>query len=134
MANVLPLVPDASSYHFRSYRKLLHQVIGTKAAVSKFNALLDAEIRHFALRLLEDPQQLKSHLRTKTGAAILKISHGYSIEHSRADPFVDLADKFVEEFCVAAMPGRWLVDIIPACEYIDVWCSDIQNIPSLMVL
>lgn len=119
MNNVLPLVPDASSHHFRSYRKLLHQVIGTKAAVSKFNPLLDTEIRHFALRVLEEPQQLRSHIRTKAGAAILKISHGYTIERGNADPFVDLADKFVEEFCVAAMPGRWLVDIIPSCEYID---------------
>lgn len=117
MANVLPLVPDASSHHFRRYRKLIHQVIGTKAAVSRFNPLLDVEIRRFALRILENPQQLRNHIRTKAGAAILKISHGYTIEPKKADPFVDLADRFLEEFSVAAMPGRWIVDVVPACEY-----------------
>lgn len=117
MTNILALLPSSSSLSFRTYRKFIHQTIGTKAVVSQFNSLVDIEIKRFALRVLEEPQKLRQHIRTKTGAIILKISHGYTIEPRKPDPLVDLADKSLEEFSVAATPGRWLVDIIPACEY-----------------
>ena len=121
MTNALPLLPNSSSHNFRAYRKLIHQAIGTKAVVSQFNSLMDVEIRRFALRVLEEPRELRQHIRTKAGATILKISHGYTIEPRKPDPLVDLADKSLEEFSVAATPGRWLVDVIPVCE-----CSKIS--------
>lgn len=116
MTDALPLLTNSSSHKFRTYRKLIHQAIGTKAAVSQFNSLMDIEIRRFALRVLEEPQKLRQHIRTKAGATILKISHGYTIEPRKPDPLVNLADKSLEEFSIAATPGRWLVDVLPACE------------------
>jgi hypothetical protein len=54
------------------------------------------------------------HLISTAGAIILKISHGYDVmEHS--DPFINLAARAMEEFCIAAPFGAYLVDFIPAC-------------------
>jgi hypothetical protein len=54
------------------------------------------------------------HLISTAGAIILKISHGYDVmEHN--DPFINLAVRALEEFCIAAAPGAFLVDFIPAC-------------------
>ena len=47
-----------------------------------------------------------------TGAIILKMSHGYTIEHDRPDPLVDLADQVLIEFSLSCTPGAWLVDIL----------------------
>jgi hypothetical protein len=49
---------------------------------------------------------------------ILKIAYGYTIETRKRDPLVDLADKALEQFSRAAVPGAWLVDIIPYCRYL----------------
>lgn len=50
------------------------------------------------------------------GAFILNVTYGYSIEPHGEDPLVRLANHALEQFSEAAMPGPWLVDMIPACK------------------
>lgn len=52
-----------------------------------------------------------------TGAIILKMSHGYTIEPEGPDPLVDLADQVLVEFSLSCTPGAWLVDVIPFCKH-----------------
>jgi len=47
---------------------------------------------------------------------ILKIAYGYTIEQ-KSDPLVDLAGKSLDEFAKAAVPGAWMVDVLPFREY-----------------
>lgn len=49
---------------FRAYRKAMHQVLGTKALVSKFNTLQELEARRLLRRMLEDPGEWVQHLKT----------------------------------------------------------------------
>jgi hypothetical protein len=56
------------------------------------------------------------YARRETGAVILKISYGYTIEPHGRDPLVDLAGKAMDQFGQAAVPGNWMVDMIPPCE------------------
>lgn len=49
---------------FKAYRKNIHAVLGSRAAVSKFYDLQETEIRRFALRVLESPEKLIQHIRT----------------------------------------------------------------------
>lgn len=44
-------------------RKALGHQIGSKTAVSRFNAVQDLEVRRFLLRVLEDPDKLLQHIR-----------------------------------------------------------------------
>ncbi|OJI97944.1 hypothetical protein ASPVEDRAFT_37406 [Aspergillus versicolor CBS 583.65] len=106
---------------FRSYRKAMHRVLGTKNAVAQFNQLQEVEVRRLLLRVLQRPADLNQHIRTLTGAVILKIAYGYNIEPHGRDPLVERANKALENFSVAATPGAWMVDTVPFLRYIPAW-------------
>jgi hypothetical protein len=101
----------------RTYRKNIHGIIGTKWVISQFNDLQDVEVRRFLLRVLEKPADLFQNIRNNTGALILKIIYGYTIEPHKEDPLVDLIEEALTQFSLATVPGAWLVDIIPACTF-----------------
>jgi Cytochrome P450 len=44
--------------------------------------------------------------------------YDYTIEPHSNDPLVDLADRTMEQFSAATVPGAWLVDIFPILEYL----------------
>ncbi|TDL20082.1 cytochrome P450 oxidoreductase OrdA-like protein [Rickenella mellea] len=118
--NSLPLLTYGSP-RFRAYRKNLSQIIGTKSAISKFSLLEEEETRTFLKRVMDNPGGLLGHIRKLTGAVILKISHGYTVEAKGNDPLVDLADDAVEHFSLSTTPGVWLVDVMPFLRYIPDW-------------
>ncbi|OJJ68914.1 hypothetical protein ASPBRDRAFT_46187 [Aspergillus brasiliensis CBS 101740] len=105
---------------FRAYRKALHQVLGTKTLVSKFNSLQELEARRLLRRIVEDPGNWVQHLRTEAGAIILKIGYGYDINPHGRDELVDLADDSMETFS-AVMNKTWLVDMVPVLKYLPSW-------------
>ncbi|CEL08495.1 hypothetical protein ASPCAL11644 [Aspergillus calidoustus] len=106
---------------FRAYRKAMHRVLGTKNVISQFNELQDVEVRRFLLRVLDKPGDLVQHIRTETGAVILKIAYGYDIDPHGRDPLVALANEALENFSVAGTPGAWIVDTIPLLKHLPNW-------------
>ena len=50
-----------------------------------------------------------------TGAIILSISFGYTIDHDKLDPLVTLSDQVLAEASEAFNPGKWIVDFVPFC-------------------
>jgi hypothetical protein len=105
------------SSSLRAHRKNIHGVIGSKWVIAQFHALQDVEIRRFLLRVLENPTDLVQHIRNEAGAIILKVTYGYTIEPHKEDPLVNLIEEAVMQFSLAAAPGAWLVDTIPACMF-----------------
>ncbi|KAF7586776.1 hypothetical protein BBP40_008346 [Aspergillus hancockii] len=61
--DILGMLPYSD--RFRSYRKVMHRVLGTKTVISRFNPLQDVEVRRFLLRVLERPDDLIQHIRTE---------------------------------------------------------------------
>ncbi|KAF8974973.1 cytochrome P450 [Cyathus striatus] len=55
------------------------------------------------------------------GAISMRISHGYTIDMEGKDPLISLVERGAEEFYVATMPGKWLVDTLPFLAYIPKW-------------
>ncbi|KAL3461172.1 cytochrome P450 [Aspergillus heterothallicus] len=106
---------------FRAYRRAMHRVLGTKNVISQFNELQDVEVRRFLLRVRENPGDLVQHIRTETGAVILKIAYGYNIDPHGRDPLVALANESLEKFSIAGTPGAWLVDTVPFLRYLPAW-------------
>lgn len=49
---------------FRQHRKLVHQQLGTKTAVSRFRDIEDVESRRFLLRILNDSANVTEHIKT----------------------------------------------------------------------
>ncbi|KAL4789294.1 cytochrome P450 [Aspergillus venezuelensis] len=106
---------------FRAYRKAMHKVLGTKNSIAQFNTLQEVEVRRLLLRVLETPGDLVRHIRTETGAVILKIAYGYNINPRGPDPLVSLANEALENFSVAGTPGVWIVDAVPILKYLPSW-------------
>ncbi|CAG9987134.1 unnamed protein product [Clonostachys byssicola] len=106
--------------HRRS-RRLVHQRIGTKKLAERHYQVHAAEVGHFLLKLLEEPNKLVEHLKSQSGAIILKVAYNYSVEQKVVDPLVLLIERMMENFSVAVVPGAWLVDLIPVFRYLPQW-------------
>ncbi|KIW18489.1 hypothetical protein PV08_02777 [Exophiala spinifera] len=106
---------------FRAYRKHVHVLMGSSHLLDKFGQLQEQEVGRSLLRILQRPEDFVDHIRTEAGAIILRIAYGYNIEPHRADPLVTLADEALDQFSKATVPGRWLVDVVPALKYIPEW-------------
>ncbi|KAG1747567.1 cytochrome P450 [Suillus lakei] len=105
---------------FRQYRKNLHLVIGSRAAVGVYNQIEEVETHRFLKCVLVKPNQLQEHVRHTAGAIILRISHGYEVKENN-DPFVDLADRALDNLSQAAAPGAFMVDILPLLAKVPAW-------------
>ena len=51
-------------------------------------------------------------------ATVLKMAYGYTVEPEKPDMLVELIDRMMTEFSLAAVPMAWAVDIIPALRYL----------------
>ena len=47
---------------------------------------------------------------------IVKIIYGYIAEAHQKNPLIEMASEAMENFTQAAVPGAFLVDIMPLCE------------------
>jgi hypothetical protein len=103
---------------FKQHRKNLNKVMGGSQSLRVFNRVQEAESVHFLLRLLDDPEKFLTHIKTEAGAVILKITYGYNIEPRGNDTLVNMAGQAMQNFGAAAVPGRFLVDVLPACTFL----------------
>ncbi|KAM4056422.1 cytochrome p450 [Hirsutella rhossiliensis] len=103
---------------YRWHRKLIHQQLGTKSAATRYNDIVYGEVQHFLIRISREPENLLKLFKIVTGAIILKITYGYSIEQQKSDPLVDLIDKMMTNFSFAFTPMHWMVDIVPALRHL----------------
>ncbi|GKZ23594.1 hypothetical protein AbraIFM66951_009867 [Aspergillus brasiliensis] len=104
--------------HVRGQRRRIHQFLGSANALTPFYSQQNIEARWFLLRVLESPERLVDHIKSQTGATILKIIYGYTTQPHGRDALVDLADASTEQFGRAHTPGIWLVDSFPLLRYL----------------
>ncbi|KAG2119059.1 cytochrome P450 [Suillus discolor] len=116
--NATSLLPYCG--RLRQHRKNSHSVIGTRAAVAIYNQVEEVETRRFLKRVLAKPDQLQAHVRHTAGAVILRISHGYEVKEND-DPFVDLADRVVDQWSRATAPGAFIADAVPFLIKVPEW-------------
>ncbi|KIJ20113.1 hypothetical protein PAXINDRAFT_166256 [Paxillus involutus ATCC 200175] len=116
--NTLVLLPYGD--RFREYRKNFARVIGSRAAMNTYHPVEEMETHRFLQRVLAKPAELSQHIRHTAGAIILRISHGYQVKENQ-DPFVDLADKAVDQFSASTVTGAFMVDVIPALQHVPSW-------------
>ncbi|KAI6083793.1 putative cytochrome P450 oxidoreductase OrdA-like protein [Hypoxylon rubiginosum] len=106
---------------FRTYRKNISRIIGSKVTAAQFDKLQEAEVGHFLLHILNSPERLLDHIRKEAGAVITKIVYGYTAESHRDDPFIDLAGRAMDHFSEACVPGAFMVDIFPFLNWLPEW-------------
>ncbi|KAJ5780653.1 hypothetical protein N7457_005813 [Penicillium paradoxum] len=115
------LVMQKYSPHFRSSRKAIHQFVGTVPAAAQFHSLQEIEAHRFLLRVLQDQSRLAEHIQTESGAILLKMAYGYTIEPHKRDPLVRGANLALDHFAESTAPGSRLVNIIPSLKYVPTW-------------
>ncbi|KAH6892392.1 cytochrome P450 [Thelonectria olida] len=106
---------------FRTYRKNMSRIIGSKPAAAQYNELQEAEVGHFLLHVLDNPDSLVDQIRKEAGAVILKIAYGYTAEPFKNDILVDMAGDAMDKFARAGVPGAFLVDMMPFLKSIPDW-------------
>jgi hypothetical protein len=103
--------------------------MGSSQSLRVFNRVQETESVHFLLRLLDDPERFLDHIKTEAGAVILKITYGYNIEPRGNDTLVDMAGQVMHNFAEAAVPGKFLVDVLPACMFLCLFstCNNVLS-------
>ncbi|KAF9869769.1 o-methylsterigmatocystin oxidoreductase [Colletotrichum karsti] len=103
---------------FRRYRKFLHQELGTKVSAAQFRDAQESEVSRQLVRALREPERWLEHYKTTAAGTVLQMAYGYIIEPHKPDALVQMVDKMMTEFSLAASPMAWAVDIIPALQYL----------------
>ncbi|KAG1854759.1 cytochrome P450 [Suillus tomentosus] len=104
----------------RQYRKNIHHVIGSRAAVKTHHPIEEIETRRFLKRVFTKPDQLQEHIRQTAGAIILRITYGYKVKENN-DPFIDLADRATHQFSRSSIFGTFMVDYMPFLAHVPEW-------------
>ncbi|KAG1907691.1 cytochrome P450 [Suillus fuscotomentosus] len=105
---------------FRYYRKNIHRVIGNRAAMDIYEPIEEIETRRLLKRIFAKPEQLQAHIRHTAGAIILRISYGYEVKENN-DPFIDVADRAMDQLSRSTDTGAFMVDIIPWLAKVPEW-------------
>ncbi|KAJ2991428.1 hypothetical protein NUW58_g285 [Xylaria curta] len=119
LSELIGLMPYNKEH--RASRKLVHTTLGTQHLSKHYLDIQEKEAHRFLFRVLQKPDLFMDHLRSEAGAIILKIVYGYTIDPHKLDPLVQLVDKAMEHFSASITPGAWLVDLIPALQYLPEW-------------
>ncbi|PBK93428.1 cytochrome P450 [Armillaria gallica] len=105
---------------FRNDRRLTHQLFGNSVNIKQFLPMLEKETRRSLKRIFSEPEGLSEHIRKTAGAIILRISYGY-VTQEKNDPFVELAERTMNQFALAASSGGFLANLIPILIHIPDW-------------
>ncbi|KAI1826768.1 cytochrome P450 [Xylaria intraflava] len=106
---------------WRTMRKNMSRIMGTKATAAQFHKLQEAGVGHFLLHLLDTPEQFLDHIKRQTGTSILKIAYGYVAESHGMDHLIKIVGEAMEHFAYATVPGAFMVDIFPWLRFVPEW-------------
>ena len=121
----------ASPRH-REYRKLLSTSLNTSAA-RRLSPLQQSSALDLLKALLNNPHELREHIRTSIGNNTVNIVFGEEISTPDFD-YIALADDAHYKFALAATPYRYAVDFFPIREcYTNVRRVSSLNHPYLSV-
>ncbi|KAF8660482.1 hypothetical protein AX16_001608 [Volvariella volvacea WC 439] len=101
-------------------RKSFSKVMGTVTALKKYDHIGELESHKFAKRLLEKPDGFLTHAEYFAAGVIMRIAYGYEVKGYN-DYFVNLIQQGMKGFSELVIPGRFLVEIIPALKYVPSW-------------
>ncbi|PLB51998.1 putative cytochrome P450 oxidoreductase [Aspergillus steynii IBT 23096] len=120
--NAVALLPYSTQ--LRTHRRNASRLLGSRIKVTDtpLRSLQEAECGHFLLHVLKDPSGLVKYVRREAGAVIMKSIYGYTIESHGIDPLVAGAEQIGIEFAQAAVPGCWVVDMLPFLKWLPDWC------------
>jgi hypothetical protein len=101
-------------------RKLMHAHMH-RGVVGKYQAIQINAARRLARDILATsagtPEALTRAVQLNFGQSITKIVYGLEISDGESE-YISLAEQILAAFSDAAIPGRYLVNFIPASEHV----------------
>ncbi|KAJ7251361.1 cytochrome P450 [Mycena rebaudengoi] len=100
----------------RLFHSAFHLIASRRFRPQQVNASHD-----LLRRLLENPdEEVMTHIKHTNGALIMSIAYGIHTLPSN-DPYMETAEAAIDAMAQAAVPGRYLVDVIPVLKYVPAW-------------
>ncbi|KAK7044952.1 cytochrome P450, partial [Favolaschia claudopus] len=104
----------------RAHRKLIHEGFNTSAA-KQFHTQERAAVHAVLRRILRDPHSsCGEHFRHMAGALVMDITYGIHFREDE-DPYIRVAEGAMHGLSVASIPGAFVVDSVPALQYVPDW-------------
>ncbi|KAJ7741977.1 cytochrome P450, partial [Mycena maculata] len=113
-----------SSDRLRDARKYLQRAVGPQHA-KNYAAAQQEQVVRFLKKLAEEPDKFEEHSKWIVGAATLIIAYGYHTQDID-DPYIAALSTVLDQFAIAAAPGKWLVDFLPILKYLPSWFPGTQ--------
>ncbi|KAF8657599.1 hypothetical protein AX16_002180 [Volvariella volvacea WC 439] len=104
----------------KAYRRFFAKAMGNTTALRKYNQIEEEEGQRFARKLLSEPESFMTHAEYFAAAVIMRAAYGYQVKEYN-DYFVELVQSEMKGFSEIAVPGRFLVELIPPLKYIPDW-------------
>lgn len=105
----------------KDQRRLVNNVVGSTSTLRRFVALEEGEIHRFLGNIVHSPDSWRQHLQTLFGAVILDVAYGYRPRRGGSDLFCDNSMGLLAGWKEAAVPGKWVVDMVPWLKYVPEW-------------
>ncbi|KAJ7346297.1 cytochrome P450 [Mycena albidolilacea] len=103
----------------RRRREMFHKTFHSKA-VKQFNPHMRDSTHRLLHRMLKEPHDLMDHFMHLTGALIMDVTNRINVRDSD-DPYIKIVEEAMHGMSVACVLGTFLVDSIPALEYVPSW-------------
>ncbi|KAJ6570102.1 cytochrome P450 [Mycena vulgaris] len=104
----------------REHRHLFRQELEATGAARRFRPQAVKEARDLIRRLLNTPDAFTEHFEHVIGTHILSITYGLDASPSD-DRYINAAIAGLRAIGMAAVPDRFLVDVLPILKYVPSW-------------
>ncbi|KAF9446019.1 cytochrome P450 [Macrolepiota fuliginosa MF-IS2] len=101
------------------HRRLMHELLHPTAALH-FRPHEIKATHNLLERFLDNPNGLIGNLRYVAGETIMSVAYGLDIK-PKDDIYIQTAEQGVHALAVAAVPGMFLVDMLPWLKYVPAW-------------
>ncbi|KAI0819310.1 cytochrome P450 [Trametes gibbosa] len=100
-------------------RQAFHQHFNP-SIIPSYRDLQKREAHLFALRLIEDPENVQRYIRLVLASTIMRISYGIVLDGLH-DRYVDIVEAALAVFSAAFIPGKYLVETFPSLSRLPTW-------------
>ncbi|KAF8693180.1 cytochrome P450, partial [Rhizoctonia solani] len=104
---------------WRAQRRMTHLSLH-KGASREFWPLVVKQARFALRRIADNPDRFIREIRRMSGSTLLSAVYGYEVT-SADDPLVEIVETALDHLCEAAIPGNFLVNVMPWIRYIPDW-------------
>ncbi|KAF8960416.1 cytochrome P450 [Flammula alnicola] len=104
---------------WRRNRRLMHHNFHPSAAL-RFRPHSLKATRNLLNRFLDNADDIIGNLRHMAGETVISIAYGLEVK-AENDPYIKTSEEGVHPLVAAAVPGAFLVDVLPFLKYVPEW-------------